>query len=56
MAPGDFTTKGHFILLRGYDENGFFVNDPNRKSNSEKQWDFETLSSQIKNLWGIYKA
>lgn len=54
MAPGDFTTGGHYILLRGYDENGFFVNDPNRKSNSEKQWDFETLSSQIKNLWGIY--
>lgn len=55
MSPGDFTTKGHFILIRGYDEDGFFVNDPNRKANSEKQWDYETLSSQIKNLWGIYK-
>ncbi len=55
MAPGDFTTQGHFILIRGYDEHGFFVNDPNRKSNSEKQWDYKTLSVQIKNLWGIYK-
>ncbi len=55
MAPGDFTTGGHFILLKGYDENGFYVNDPNRKSNSEKQWDYETLSRQIKNLWGIYE-
>lgn len=54
MSPGDFTTGGHYILLRGYDANGFFVNDPNRKGNSEKQWDFLTLSSQIKNLWGIY--
>lgn len=54
MSPGDFTTGGHYILIRGYDENGFFVNDPNRKSNSEKQWDYETLSGQIKNLWGIY--
>ncbi len=53
MRPGDFTTTGHFILIRGYDEKGFFVNDPNRKSNSEKQWDFETLKGQIKNLWGI---
>lgn len=53
MRPGDFTTTGHFIVLRGYDEKGFFVNDPNRRSNSEKQWDFETLSGQIKNLWGI---
>lgn len=54
MSPGDFTTGGHYILIRGYDENGFFVNDPNRKSNSEKQWDYGTLSGQIKNLWGIY--
>ncbi len=54
MAPGDFTTTGHYILLRGYDENGFFVNDPNRNSNSEKQWDYDTLSTQMKNLWAIY--
>lgn len=54
MSPGDFTTSGHYILIRGYDENGFFVNDPNRKSNSDKQWDYDTLSGQIKNLWGIY--
>lgn len=54
MSPGDFTTGGHYILIRGYDENGFFVNDPNRRSNSDKQWDYETLSYQIKNLWGIY--
>lgn len=53
MRPGDFTTTGHFIVIRGYDAKGFFVNDPNRRSNSEKQWDFDTLSGQIKNLWGI---
>lgn len=53
MRPGDFTTTGHFILIRGYDENGFYVNDPNRRSNSERQWDFETLQYQIKNLWAL---
>lgn len=53
MRPGDFTTTGHFILLRGYDENGFYVNDPNRKSNSERQWSYDELYGQIKNLWGI---
>lgn len=31
MSPGDFTDGGHYILVRGYDEKGFFVNDPNRK-------------------------
>ena len=55
MRPGDFTTTGHFILLRGYDDKGFFVNDPNSRKNSEKQWDFETLSGQIKCLWEITK-
>lgn len=53
MGPGDFTTEGHFILIRGYDENGFYVNDPNRRSNSERQWDFDALRSQIRNLWSL---
>ncbi len=55
MRPGDFTTTGHFILLYGYDENGFYVNDPNRRSNSEKQWTYDRLQGQIKNLWAISK-
>ena len=54
MSPGDFTTTGHFILVRGYDENGFFVNDPNRVGNSKLQWGYEALCPQIKNLWAIY--
>lgn len=53
MAPGDFTTTGHFILIRGYGEGGFAVNDPNRKSNSEKTWSFEKLQGQIKCLWAL---
>lgn len=56
MGPGDFTTTGHYILIRGYDEKGFYVNDPNRRSNSQKQWDYDTLERQIKNLWGIYQG
>ena len=56
MGPGDFTTEGHFILIRGYDGNGFYVNDPNRRSNSEKQWEFDTLRSQIRNLWALSAA
>ncbi len=53
MGPGDFTKQGHFILIRGYDENGFYVNDPNRRSNSSRQWDFDTLRSQMLNLWSL---
>lgn len=53
MLPGDFTTTGHIILIRGYDENGFYVNDPNSIKRSSKQWSYDTLSSQIKGMWGI---
>ncbi|MCI8326365.1 MAG: hypothetical protein HFI37_01150 [Lachnospiraceae bacterium] len=53
MAPGDFTTTGHFILIYGYNATGFQVNDPNRKSNSEKIWSFERLQGQIKCLWAL---
>ncbi len=51
MRPGDFTTTGHYILLRGYDEGGFLVNDPNRRSHSQRQWSYQELKGQIKNLW-----
>ncbi len=51
MRKGDFTTSGHFIVIYGYNEEGFFVNDPNSVIRSEKQWDFATLKGQIKNLW-----
>lgn len=51
MGPGDFTTQGHFILIYGYDEEGFFVNDPNCIDRSSKSWSFENLRGQIKNLW-----
>ena len=53
MWPGDFTSTGHFILIRGYGEDGFYVNDPNRRSTSGKVWDYETLHYQIRNLWGL---
>lgn len=55
MRPGDFTTTGHFILIRGYDGTGFFVNDPNSRANSKKIWEYETLEPQIKGIWALSK-
>lgn len=52
-GTGDFTTTGHFILIRGYGKDGFYVNDPNHKSNSEKTWSFKELQKQIKCLWAL---
>ena len=53
MRPGDFTTTGHFIVIRGYDAKGFLVNDPNSKENSGKHWSYNRLQPQIKCLWSI---
>lgn len=53
MRPGDFTTTGHFILIRGYDRKGFLVNDPNSKERSKQHWEYDVLYSQIKCLWSI---
>lgn len=55
MGPGDFTLSGHFIVIYGYDEEGFFVNDPNCIARSGQKWPFETLNGQIKNIWAYWK-
>lgn len=55
LGEGDFTTKGHFIVVTGYTNEGFKVNDPNSYKNSDKLWTYERLSPQIKNLWSVNK-
>lgn len=56
MAPGDFTTTGHYIILTGYNDEGFTVNDPNSPIRSGQHWTYETLEGQISNLWAFSKA
>ena len=51
MAPGDFTDAGHFIVIVRYEDGLFYVHDPNSKKNTEVGWSYETLKSQIKNMW-----
>lgn len=53
MGPGHFTTTGHFIVLTGYENGMFRVNDPNSIANSERLWAYEEFYDQIKNLWVI---
>ena len=55
MGPGAFTTAGHFIVLTGYKDGQFVINDPNSKTNSERLWSYEEFSGQIKNLWACRK-
>ena len=54
VGPGDFTDTGHFILLVGYEDGMFRVNDPNSVIRSEQLWSYETLEPQIRNLWALW--
>lgn len=56
MGPGDFTAAGHFIVVYGYDKDGFMVNDPNCVARSRKRWKFEEIEKQIKNLWTYWEG
>lgn len=56
MGPGDFTDKGHFIVICDRAEEGFVVHDPFSRRNSELLWDYSTLESQWKQLWIYSKS
>ena len=56
VGPGDFTNTGHFLVLTGYDETGFTINDPFSAENSSRTWSYSQLEPQILNIWAIKKA
>lgn len=56
VGEGDFTAKGHFIVLTDYNNGMISVNDPNSYSNSKQTYSYERLKPQIKNLWSYSKA
>lgn len=51
MAPGHFTDTGHFIVVHGYKDGKFLINDPDSVIRSNKAWSFSEFSSEIKNIW-----
>jgi len=53
MGPGDFTTSGHYIVMVGLENGLIRVNDPNSIANSQKLWNYDDISNQIRNLWVI---
>ena len=55
MGPGVFTTTGHYIVLTGYENGMYRVNDPNSVEKSNRLWHFSEFQDQIRNLWAISK-
>lgn len=56
VGPGDFTTSGHYIVMVGIEDGKLRINDPNSRSNSEKQWEYSQIEDQIRNLWVIRRG
>lgn len=49
MGPGIFTSRGHYLVLRGVTEDGLvLMNDPASRSNCERAFPIETLLKQAK--------
>lgn len=55
VGPGVFTEIGHYLVVCGYEDGKFRINDPNSRINSEKLWQFEEFSDQIKMMWAFSK-
>lgn len=54
MGPGDFTEKGHFIVLAGLTVQGDIeVHDPNSVENSMRSWDADTIVEQARGFWSF---
>ena len=56
MDDGKFTVFGHFIVICGYDDEGFQVLDPFSVARSGEHWTYEQISGEISNLWTIRAA
>lgn len=55
VRPGDFTSEGHFIVIYGYDENGFKINDPKCIYRSRLSWTYDQIQDDIKRIWSVGK-
>lgn len=53
MAPGTFTTTGHFIVLVGYEDGKFRINDCNSPEKSARLWDWDEFEAEVRQFWAI---
>lgn len=55
-VPGEFTKKGHFIVLTGMTDDGYIVvNDPSHPDKSGKKYTASYIMSQGKGWWSFSK-
>lgn len=56
MGPGTFATTSRYVVIHSFSDGYLMINDPNSKINSEKQWLFTDIASQIKGAWEMSLA
>lgn len=39
------------MVVYGYDEEGFYINDSNCVARSREKWTYDRIKRQIKNIW-----
>lgn len=55
LYPGDFTSIGHFVVLRSIDADGMVeVFDPNSPFNSARRWSIERILNQTNACWSFW--
>lgn len=47
------TFGNHALVIRGYDENRFFINDPADPEKTAKQWDFQVFENELVRYWVV---
>ncbi len=45
------TFGGHAIIIKGYDENGFYINDPASREKTDQTWSFDVMQSELVGFW-----
>lgn len=55
VAAKGATFGSHALIIRGYNENGFYINDPAHSEKTAKQWDFEVFENELVRYWVVTK-
>lgn len=51
MGPGDFTDSAQYILIVGYNDEGYEIRDPGSPTRTAVRWQFNDLSMQMDGCW-----
>lgn len=48
-----FTKNGHYMVLVGYEDGKFRINDPNSVEFSSRLWEWDEFQGAVRNFWAI---